>query len=153
MTIPPMNLRNIFVPLAAVGALVFGFVSYGWPGLAAVGGGLLMWLLLHFTRLMNVLKRAADRPIGHVGSAVMLNAKLRAGVNLMHVVAMTRSLGQLLSDDGAQPELYRWTDGSRSFVTCEFKNGKLVKWELVRPAQEEEAPQAVAPVAELPPAP
>lgn len=148
-----MNLRNIFVPLAAVGALVFGFVSYGWPGVAAVGGGLLMWVLLHFTRLMNVLKKAADRPIGHVGSAVMLNAKLRAGVNLMHVVAMTRSLGQLLSDDGAQPELYRWTDGSRSFVTCEFKNGKLVKWELVRPAQEEEVPQAVAPVAELPPAP
>lgn len=148
-----MNLRNIFVPLAAVGALVFGFVSYGWPGVAAVGGGLLMWVLLHFTRLMSVLKKAADRPIGHVGSAVMLNAKLRAGVNLMHVVAMTRSLGQLLSDDGAQPELYRWTDGSRSFVTCEFKNGKLVKWELVRPAQEEEAPQAVAPVAELPPAP
>ena len=35
-----MNLRNIFVPLAAVGALVFGFVSYGWPGVAAVGGGL-----------------------------------------------------------------------------------------------------------------
>lgn len=148
-----MNLRNIFVPLAAVGALVFGFVSYGWPGVAAVGGGLLMWVLLHFTRLMNVLKKAADRPIGHVGSAVMLNAKLRAGVNLMHVVAMTRSLGQLLSDDGAQPELYRWTDGGRSFVTCEFKNGKLVKWELVRPAQEEEVPQAVAPVAELPPAP
>lgn len=148
-----MNLRNIFVPLAAVGALVFGFVSYGWPGVAAVGGGLLMWVLLHFTRLMSVLKKAADRPIGHVGSAVMLNAKLRAGVNLMHVVAMTRSLGQLLSDDGAQPELYRWTDGSRSFVTCEFKNGKLVKWELVRPAQEEEAPQAVAPVAEVPPAP
>ncbi len=148
-----MNLRNIFVPLTAVGALVFGFVSYGWPGVAAVGGGLLMWVLLHFTRLMSVLKKAADRPIGHVGSAVMLNAKLRAGVNLMHVVAMTRSLGQLLSDDGAQPELYRWTDGSRSFVTCEFKNGKLVKWELVRPAQEEEAPQAVAPVAELPPAP
>ena len=148
-----MNLRNMFVPLAAVGALVFGFVSYGWPGVAAVGGGLLMWALLHFTRLMNVLKKAANRPIGHVGSAVMLNAKLRAGVNLMHVVAMTRSLGQLLSDDGAQPELYRWTDGSRSFVTCEFKNGKLVKWELVRPAQEEEVPPAVAPVAEVPPAP
>lgn len=148
-----MNFRNIVVPLAAVGGLVFGYVSYGWPGVAAVGGGLMMWMLLHFTRLMTVLKKAADRPIGHVGSAVMLNAKLRAGVNLMHVVAMTRSLGQLLSDDGAQPELYRWTDGSRSFVTCEFKNGKLVKWELVRPAQEDEAPQAPAPVAELPPAP
>lgn len=148
-----MNLRNIVVPLAAAGALVFGYTSYGWPGVAAVSGGLVMWLMLHFTRLMGVLKKAADRPIGHVGSAVMLNAKLRPGVNLMHVVAMTRSLGQLISDDGAQPELYRWTDGSRSFVTCEFRDGKLAKWELVRPAQEEPVPAAPAAVAEVPPAP
>ncbi len=148
-----MNFRNIVVPLGVVGVLVFGYMSYGLPGLAAVGGGLLMWALLHFTRLMNVLKKASDRPIGHVGSAVMLNAKLRAGVNLMHVVAMTRSLGQLLSDDGAQPELYRWTDGTRSFVTCEFRNGKLVKWELVRPSQEEEVAAAPAAVADAPPAP
>ncbi len=128
-----MNLRNVFVPVGVVGVLVVGYVSYGWPGVAAVGGGLVMWALLHFTRLMNVMKKAANRPIGYVGSAVMLNAKLQEGVNLMHVVAMTQSLGELRSAQDADPEVYRWTDGTKSHVTCEFRHGKLVKWTLIRP--------------------
>ena len=33
-----------------------------------------------------VLKRASKSPKGYVGSAVMLNAKLKKGVNLMHVM-------------------------------------------------------------------
>ena len=37
----------------------------------------LVWVLLHFTRMMTILKRAANRPIGYVDSAVMLNAKLK----------------------------------------------------------------------------
>ena len=135
-----MNLRNVFVPVGVVGVLVAGYLSYGWPGVAAVTGALLMWALLHFTRLMNVMKKAAKRPIGYVGSAVMLNARLREGVNLMHVVAMTQALGEQRSPDGADPEVYRWTDGTQSHVTCEFRHGKLVKWALVRP--ESEAPAA-----------
>ena len=99
-----------------------------------------MWLLLHFTRMMQVLKRAADRPVGYVGSAVMLNAKLRPGVTLLHVVAMTKALGELISLKDEQPELFRWTDGTQSFVTCEFVGGKLVKWELVRPASDSSTP-------------
>ena len=137
-----MNLRNVFVPVGVVGVLVVGYVSYGWPGVAAVGGGLVMWALLHFTRLMNVMKKAANRPMGYVGSAVMLNAKLQEGVNLMHVVAMTQSLGELRSAQDADPEVYRWTDGTQSHVTCEFRHGKLVKWTLFRP---EEPNSPVAP--------
>jgi len=131
-----MNLRNILVPLGALGLIGFGFVAYGWAGVAAVVGGLVMWALLHFTRLVNVMKKAAKRPMGYVGSAVMLNARLSAGVNLMHVVAMTQSLGELLSPEGADPEVYRWTDGTQSHVTCEFQHGKLVKWMLERPQEE-----------------
>ncbi|WP_291515998.1 glycerate kinase [Acidovorax sp.] len=131
-----MNLRKILVPVGVVGLVVFGFVAYGWPGVAAVSGGLVMWALLHFTRLVNVMKKAAKRPIGYVGSAVMLNARLTEGVNLMHVVAMTQALGEPLSADGAEPEVYRWTDGTRSHVTCEFRGGKLAKWTLVRPEAE-----------------
>ena len=137
-----MNLRNVFVPVGVVGVLVVGYVSYGWPGVAAVGGGLVMWALLHFTRLMNVMKKAANRPMGYVGSAVMLNARLQEGVNLMHVVAMTQSLGELRSAQDADPEVYRWTDGTQSHVTCEFRHGKLVKWTLFRP---EEPNSPVAP--------
>ena len=140
-----MNLRNILVPLGLIVLVVAAFRSAGWPGVAAVAGGILMWGLLHFTRLMSVMKKAANRPMGYVGSAVMLNAKLKAGVNLLHVVAMTRALGQQLSADGQQPELYRWTDGTQSHVTCEFVNGRLVRWELVRPAPQEDAgPTAAA---------
>lgn len=135
-----MNLRNILVPLGAVALIGFGFYAYGWAGVAAVVGGLVMWALLHFTRLVNVMKKAAKRPIGYVGSAVMLNARLAEGVNLMHVVAMTQALGELRSAEGADPEIYRWTDGTRSYVTCEFRQGKLVKWTLERPEADADAP-------------
>ena len=140
MTIGPMNLRNILVPLGAMALIGFGFSAYGWAGVAAVVGGLVMWALLHFTRLVNVMKKAAKRPIGYVGSAVMLNARLAEGVNLMHVVAMTQALGEQLSAEGADPEIYRWTDGNRSHVTCEFRQGKLVKWTLERPPADADTP-------------
>ncbi len=134
-----MNLRNIFVPAGVIGLVLVGYASAGWPGVAAVVGGLVMWALLHFTRLMNVMKKAANRPMGYVGSAVMLNARLKPGVNLMHVMAMTQSLGERLSAENAQPEVYRWTDGTQSHVTCEFAHGRLQKWTLERPQAEAEA--------------
>ncbi|MDP3138845.1 MAG: glycerate kinase [Burkholderiaceae bacterium] len=140
------------------GILLIGgsYTAYGWAGIAVVSGAILMWVLLHFTRLMNVLRRASERPIGYVGSAVMLNAKLKPGFTLMHVIAMVRALGLQLSPKDEQPEIYRWTDGSDSYVTCEFLNGKLVKWELVRPSAPAEAPAATPsqePPQPAPPAP
>ncbi len=145
-----MNLRKILIPLGLLVLLGLAWRSYGWQGLLAAGGGLIMWALLHFTRLMNVMNKAANRPIGYVGSAVMLNAKLREGVNLMHVVAMTRALGQPLSKEGEEPELYRWTDGTQSHVTCEFRGGRLVRWELERPPVQDspEASPAALPASE-----
>ena len=135
-----MNLRKILVPLAALILLLAGHRAYGWPGVALASGGLVLWLLLHWNRTMTALQRAAQNPIGFVASAVMLNAKLRPGVNLLHVIAITRSLGTLLSPKDSQPEVYCWTDDSASSVTCEFLNGRLVKWQLKRPAPAEEAP-------------
>ena len=141
-----MNLYAVtryLLPLAVLVAVVLAYRQWGWLGVALVSGGLVMWVLLHFTRMMQVLKRAANRPIGYVDSAVMLNAKLRAGVPLMHVIALTRSLGELLTPKDTQPERFRWTDGSQSHVTCEFVGGKLVGWTLYRPAVDE-APQSPA---------
>jgi hypothetical protein len=126
------------------------WTSYGWPGVALVSGGLVMWMLLHFTRMMRVLQRAAGRPVGYCDSAVMLNAQLRPKVNLLHVMAMTRAIGEQLSDKEAQPEIYRWTDGTQSHVTCEFLHGKLVKWTLYRPPAETPAEAAAAPAADPP---
>ena len=128
-----MNLQRIAVPLLAIGLLAFAARQYGWPGFLAVSGGLVFWLLLHWTRLLTVMKRAAHQPIGWVASAVMLNAKLRTGVNLLHVVAMTRSLGERLSAEGEEPESWRWTDNGGSTVTVTLKSGRVTAWELQRP--------------------
>lgn len=139
-----MNLRNILVPIGLIVLMIAAYQSASWPGVAAVAGGIIMWGLLHFTRLMSIMKKASDRPIGYVGSAVMLNVKLKPKVALVHVVAMTRSLGQRLSEEGQSPEIYRWTDGTNSYVTCEFVNGRLMKWELQRPQQTDDAAQDAA---------
>jgi hypothetical protein len=135
-----MNLQKILGPVLGVVLIFVGWQNYGWKGVALVVGGIVMWMLLHFTRMMKVLQRASDRPVGFCDSAVMLNAKLKPGVNLLHVLAMTRALGEQLSENGAQPEIFRWTDGGASSVTCEFADGRLSKWTLLRP----EAPVAAA---------
>jgi hypothetical protein len=140
-----MNFRNIVPPIVGVVLLVGAYRASGWLGVGLVATGLVTWALLHFTRIMRVLQRASDRPVGFVDSAVMLNAKLKPGVNLLHVMAMTKALGEQLSEKDADPELYRWTDGSASSVTCTFAKGKLVKWELVRPEAPAEAAPPLAP--------
>jgi len=128
-----MNLQKILVPIAILGGTVLAFRSYGWAGIAAVLTMLVFGVLLHFSRMMQVLKRAANRPIGYVDSAVMLNAKLKPGATLLHVVAMTRALGLLKSVKDEQPEVFEWKDASESVVTCTFVGGKLMQHELVRP--------------------
>ena len=130
-----MNFTRILT-LTAIAVLIVGaWQAFGWPGIALAVGGIVMWVLLHFTRMVTILKKAADRPIGHVASAVMLNAKLKKGVTLMHVIAMTRSLGLLQTEKDAQPEIYRWTDAGLSSVSCTFVGGKLTEWTLQRPEQ------------------
>jgi hypothetical protein len=133
------RVQTIAVRLGAVALLVMGYHWYGWPGVVAAATGLVLWALLHFNRIMAVLKRAAERPIGYVDSAVMLNAKLRPGASLLHVVAMTRAIGEQLSAKDVQPEIYRWTDNSKSHVTCQFANGKLRTWLLERPQSDGDA--------------
>ncbi|QGW80307.1 glycerate kinase [Variovorax paradoxus] len=131
-----MNFQKLLVPVGAIVLLGLAWRSGGWGGVALAGGVIVMFLLMHFTRAMQVLKRAADRPVGYVASSVMLNAKLKKGVTLMHVIAMTRALGELRSPQDEQPELYRWTDTGGSYVDAVFKGGKLQSWTLTRPEAE-----------------
>ena len=131
-----MNISKILFPIGVIAFIAGAWVQYQWQGVAIATGAVVMWILLHFTRMVTVLSRAANRPVGHVGSAVMLNVKLQKGVNLMHVIAMTKSLGERLSEANEQPEIFKWTDSGDSFVICTFKGGKLVSWEMTRPAEE-----------------
>jgi hypothetical protein len=128
-----MQFQKYLYPALAIGAIAVAYLNFKWTGVALVASGLVTWALLHFSRMMHVLKRAADRPIGYVASAVMLNAKLQPKATLLHVVAMTKSLGELQSPKDTQPEVYRWTDGSKSHVTCTFLSGRLQTWLLFRP--------------------
>ena len=144
-----MNFQQLFnrvgVPILGITVVALAYRWYGWPGVVAAATGLVLWMLLHFNRVMAILKRAADRPMGYVDSAVMLNAKLRPRLPLLHVLALTQSLGERLSAAEAQPEVYRWSDPGQSRVIAEFEGGRLARWRLERPAEpdgQDAAPEA-----------
>lgn len=117
----------------AVLAVALGYLQYGWPGAAMAISAVVFWLLMQFTRAMRMMRVAGSAPVGSVASAVMLNAKLKAGLRLMDVLMLTRSLGEKLCDE---PETYRWIDGSEVSVTVEFAKGHCVRWTLARPVTE-----------------
>jgi hypothetical protein len=130
-----MNFQRILVPIAVVGMVGWAWHTQGWMGVAAVASAGVMWLLLWFTRVVQLMRRASKRPVGFVDSAVMLNAKLKQGMTLMHVIALSRALGLLESAKNAQPEIFSWRDGSQSVVRCVFVQGRLDGWTLDRPLQ------------------
>ena len=153
-----MNLKPVLVALGLVVVLGAAWKSYGLQGVLFAGGAMTMWVMFNVNRTMGVMRRAANRPMGYVSSAVMLNARIKPKATLMHVTAMTGSLGQLTSPKGEQPEVYRWTDASDSSVVGVFQNGKLQSWELIRPAVEADEPgdaaaDQPAPASTLTPAP
>ena len=129
-----MNFQKIVVPLAGLLLLFTAWRSYGWMGVACAVSAIVLFVLVHFNRTMAVLRRAANQPLGYVDSAVMLNAKLKPRMTLLHVVAMTRSIGELRSPKDAQPEVYRWSDAGHSWVDATFADGKLLQWQLTRPS-------------------
>jgi hypothetical protein len=121
--------------VAAVAVLAGSFLAYrayGWPGLALFAGAMVMWVLLHMTRMLKVLQRAADQPVGTVASAVMLHSRLAQGMTLLQVIALTRALGHCMGESTASTEQYLWTDAAGATVHCTFTQGKLAQWELMR---------------------
>jgi hypothetical protein len=128
-----MQLQKWIVPLGSLVLLVLAYRSYGWSGAAGALGAIVMWMLVDFTRMMKVLRMAGKRPVGFVASAVMFNAKLRKGTTLVRVIAQTQSIGAAQTAEGADPEIFRWTDASDSYVDCTFVAGRLQSWVLTRP--------------------
>ncbi len=129
-------LQRALLILSVVLSLTWAYQHFGGLGLAAALGALVMFALVYLTRFMKVMQRAAQRPVGHVDSAVMLHAKLSKGMPLLRVISMTGALGQACTEAGAEPELFRWADESLSSVDCEFVGGRLNNWTLRRPDAE-----------------
>ncbi|MEP7295063.1 MAG: hypothetical protein ABI702_02670 [Burkholderiales bacterium] len=113
----------------AAAALAAGWFAYGASGVALAVTVIAFWLLLQFNRLVRVMRSAAESPVGHVDNAVMLHAKLHAGLPMAKVVGLTKSLGR--ADEG---EVFTWTDDGGTAVTITFANGRCARWVLTRPA-------------------
>lgn len=128
-----MKWTRTAVMLGAVLLAAGAWRAGSWHGLALLCSGLVLWLMLHYARLLAVMKRASERPIGYTDSAVMLNAKLQTRQSLLHVLAMTRSLGERVSPADVQPEVYQWSDAGQARVIATFDGGRLVHWRLERP--------------------
>ena len=113
----------------AVAAVVMAAKAYGWQGAVFAVTVVVFWLLLQLNRALRAMKRAASQPVGHVDSAVMLNARLRSGMTMLQIIGLTRSLGRRVSQE---PEVWRWQDEGESAVTLILRGGKLHEWTLER---------------------
>lgn len=114
--------------LALIAVLLAGR-SFGWQGVVFAVTVIVFWLLLQFNRAVRVMKGTANAPVGHVDSAVMLNAKLRRGMTLLQVLTLTKALGRRLP---GVPESWSWADASGAAVTIVLRGGKLDTWTLTR---------------------
>ena len=114
----------------ALAAFAAGYAAYGWRGLLLAASVTAFWLLLQASRLLRVMRAAAEAPVGQVASAVMLNAKLQAGMKLSALLPMTRSLGKKIS---ARPEIFEWADAGGIRIEVELQGGKVTRWTLHRP--------------------
>ena len=126
--------------LAALGVAV-GWTQWGWQGVVLAVTLIVFWLLLQFSRSVRVMSQAAQAPVGHVDSAVMLHAKLRTGMRLLDILPLTRSLGQKIDLEAANAatpgvatdEVFEWRDASGARVRVAMARGRCTQWSLLRP--------------------
>ena len=116
-------------------ALAAAFTLLAWQmyefrGLAFAASAIVFWLLLTFNRVVRVMKRAADQPVGHVDSAVMFHAGLAVGMTMLQIVTKTKTLGKRI--DGTDDD-WRWSDDGGSSVDLHFERSRLDRWRIERP--------------------
>jgi hypothetical protein len=127
-----MNWRNIAVVLGLAVLLFGSFRAFGWWGFSLVSSGIVFWLLQLSTRLMQTMERAADQPVGTVANAVMFHAQLHHGLRLLNVIGLAASLGQRISNEDKNTDVFEWRDTGGDSVQCRFDEGRLQHWSLLR---------------------
>ena len=119
--------------LAAI-AVFLGWRSYGASGIAMAVSVIVFWLLLQYSQAIRAMRRAGEAPLGAIDSAVLLNARLRRGLTLLQLIALTHSLGRKVEGGEGDLEHFEWTDPGGSTVRVRLDRGRLATWELQRPA-------------------
>jgi hypothetical protein len=137
-----MNTNAVAGWALAVAAIAVGYATYGWPGVALGITAVVFWLLLQFNRALRAMRRASGRPVGSVDNAVMLHARLHAGMTLLQILPVTKSLGQKVADD---PETFVWTDGGGDSVRVELRGGRCSAVTLQRAADGNDGGAQAAP--------
>lgn len=122
--------------LAAM-AIAIGYVQWGWKGVVLGITVVVFWMLLQFSRALRAMRQAGSAPVGQVGSAVMLHAKLKHGMRLLEILPLAGSLGRKLSDT---PETFEWADGSGARVRVELVGGRCTAFSLHRDGPDGAAP-------------
>jgi hypothetical protein len=136
------RLRPFFYPALALALAFAAWQSFGWKGLLLAALMISFWMLLHFSKLMRVMRTAAHRPMGHVIDAGALQRRLRVGMPLVDVIRLTQSLGQLRSPPDQEPQHMTWGDELGHVVACTFVQGQLTAFELVAAGDRPEAVRA-----------
>jgi len=117
--------------------VITAWQAYGWQGVFFALSLVVFWLLLQFNRSIRVMKNASSAPMGHLEDADAFHARLKAGMPLMQVLTITKSLGVKVRE---VPETYAWTDPQGASATLVFDNGRLQRWTLERPEPGPAAP-------------
>jgi len=146
-TLPP-RLRALLFPALALALSYAAWRSYGLQGLLLVVLMLSFWLLLHFTKLMRLLRTVAARPMGRVSSALALQRRLKPGMAMVDVMRLTLSIGELRTPPDTEPEERQWADDTGQAVVCCFEHGRLLSFRLeavIPPDQAAAKPSAARP--------
>jgi hypothetical protein len=109
-------------------AVVMGWWSYGWPGLALALTLIVFWLILQFNRATRVMRNAGQRPVGQVDSVVMTQSRLEPGMTMLDVLPLTGSLGIKRN----HRDEWQWSDAAGNDLVLIFRRDVLVRWEVAR---------------------
>jgi len=135
-SLPPLppRLRALLFPALALALCAAAWRSYGWQGLVLAALMISFWVLLHFTKLMRLLRAAAARPMGAVVDVPALQNRLRLGMPLHEVIRLTGCLGDRLDGAPGEPgsgatvgvqEQFAWSDAQGRCLRLGFAHGRL----------------------------
>jgi len=123
--------------LAAVVLFSAGALA-GWQGVMLVVCVAVGWLLLQFRRLMSVMDEAGRAKPGVIADAADVSTKVRPGMKLEDLVALTRSFGTKIADT---PRTYAWTDAGGARLEIVLDKRRVQDCRLVEPHKMPDSPR------------